>query len=47
MTSMKSLTLWISCPKHTLTYRSITYCMKCDYYAGIAASKLLCIYEEK
>ena len=47
MAYIKGLTLWVSCPKHTLIYRNIVYCTKCDYYAGEANGKLLCIYEAK
>jgi len=49
MASIKGLTLWVLCPKHTRTlgYRNVTHCAVCDYYAGESNGKLLCIYEDK
>lgn len=47
MATMKSLEIWIKCPKYKPTHRSIDFCFKCDYYVGNADSKLFCIFEEK
>ncbi len=46
MVTMKGLTLWVKCPKQE-GYRSVQYCLKCDYYAGSMNDEIMCIWDEK
>jgi len=47
MTILRSIEMWVSCPRDDHCSRSIEYCRKCEHYVGEVKNKLQCKFESE